>query len=211
MLSILFTFEIFLGCHTELPNVVEQPLSLCIDYAKDAELYGYCIYKNVDSFSERASVTEQCPHAGTWQDDCRQSWVMSHKDKYDLNELMNVCGQNADCAFHILDSKPHPDLLQQVDLCIQYADRYRHDCVMHAIQRWYFEWPDAEEIARVAKERSPFPEQIGTFIGARVACDGVGTCDGTPENKWMCEKYVVEYQDKSKCPNQHRRRINRRK
>ena len=45
---------------------------------------------------------------------------------------------------------------------------------MHAIQRWYFGGTDAEEIARVAKERSPF-EQIGTFIGARVACDGVGT------------------------------------
>ena len=49
------------------------------------------------------------------------------------------------------------------------------------------------------------PSKLELLFGARVACDGVGTCDGTPENKWMCEKYVVEYQDKSKCPNQHRR------
>lgn len=209
MISNVFMLMGLLGCTTELPDVVENPLHTCIDYVKDAELYGYCIYKNADALSDVASVHEHCPNAGTWQDDCRQSWVMSHKDTYTLDELINICGQNADCAFHILDNKPHPDLLQQVDLCIQYADRYRHDCVMHAIQRWYFESPDAEEIARVVKERSPFPEQIGTFVGARVACDGVGICDGTPENKWMCEKYVVEYQDKSKCPNQHRRRIKR--
>ena len=206
MTLLVFTVIGLLGCTFETPDVVDNPLPACFDYIKDVELYGYCIYKNVDTLSDIASVTEHCANAGTWQDDCRQSWVMSHKDAYDLDELMNVCAQNADCAFHILDNQPHPDLLKQVDLCIQYADRYRHDCVMHAIQRWYFEWPDAEEIARVAKERSPFPEQIGTYIGARVACDGVGTCDGTPENKGMCEKYVVEYQDKSKCPNQHRLR-----
>lgn len=207
MTSIVFILIGLLGCTTEPPNVVENPFSACVEYVNDAELYGYCIYKNVDALSGIASVNEHCANARTWQADCRQSWVMSNKDNYPIDKLMGVCKQNADCAFHLLDNKPHPDLLQQVDLCIQYADRYRHDCVMHAIQLWYFESPDAEEVARVAKERSPFPEQVGTFIGARVACDGVGVCDGTPENKGMCEKYVVEYQDKSKCPNQHRRRI----
>ena len=177
-----------LSCSTEKPNVVDNPLPACIEHAKDAEVYGYC------------------PHAGTWRDDCVQTWVIEHINEHPLETLMDVCEQNADCAFHLLDTKPHPDLLKQVKLCIRYADRYRHDCVMHAIQRWYFEWPDADEMARVANEKSPFPEQIGTFIGARVACDNVGTCTGTPENKSLCEKYVVEYQDKSKCPNQHRRR-----
>ena len=208
MIPLLLHFP-FVGCTTEPPNVVETPLPACLDYAKDAELYGYCVYKNADALSDIASVNEHCPNASTWQDDCRQSWVMSHKDSYTLDDLMNICGNNADCAFQLLDSKPHQDVLEQVELCIRHADRYKHDCVMHAIQRWYFEWPDAEEVLRVAKRRNPFPEQIGTYIGARVACDGVGTCDGETENKRMCEKYVVEYQDKSKCPNQHRRRIKR--
>ena len=209
MTSNVFILVGLLGCTTEPPDVVENPFPACVEYIKDAELYGYCIYKNVDTLSDITSVNEHCANAGTWQADCRQSWVMSNKDNYTIDKLVGVCKQNADCAFHLLDSKPHPDLLQQVDLCIQYADRYRHDCVMHAIQLWYFESPDAEEVARVAKERSPFPEQIGTFIGARVACDGVGVCDGTPENKGMCEKYVIEYQDKRKCPNQHRQLIKR--
>ena len=205
MIAILFKFSL-MGCTSEPPNVVDNPLPVCLDYVKDAELYGYCVYKNADALLDIASVNEHCPNASTWQADCRQSWVMGHTDTHPLDELMNVCGQNADCAFQLLDSKPHEDVLEQVELCIRHADRYRHDCVMHAIQRWYFEWPDAEEISRVANTRNPFPEQIGTYIGARVACDDVGTCNGETENKRMCEKYVVEYQDKSKCPNQHRRR-----
>ena len=201
-----FGLVFLLSCSTEKPNVVDNPLPACIEHAKDAEVYGYCVYKNAKTLPDIKNVNEYCSQAGKWQDDCRQTWVIEYRNAYSLETLMEICAQNADCAFQLLDTKPHPDLLEQVPLCIRYADRYRHDCVMHAIQRWYFEWPDAEEIARVANEKNPFPEQIGTFIGARVACDGVGTCVGTPENKSLCEKYVVEYQDKSKCPNQHRRR-----
>ena len=200
--SLLF----LLSCSTEEPTVVDNPIPTCIEHAKDVEIYSYCVYKNAGNIENIKSIEEYCSHAGTWQEDCRQTWVFEHLNDHSLETLMEICAQNADCAFHLLDNKPHTDLLKQVKLCIRYAERYRHDCVMHAIQRWYFEWPDAEEIARVANEKSPFPEQIGTFIGARVACDGVGTCTGTPENKSLCEKYVIEYQDKSKCPNQHRRR-----
>ena len=195
-----------LACGTEEPNVVDDPLPSCIEHAKDADIYGYCVYKNAKTLPDVLSVNKYCSQTGKWKEDCRQTWVIENRNAYSLEELMDICAQNADCAFHLLDSKPHPDLLKQTKLCIRYADRYRHDCVMHAIQRWYFEWLDADEMARVANERSPFPEQIGTFIGARVACDGVGSCTGTPENKSLCEKYVVEYKDKTKCPNQHRKR-----
>ena len=204
----LFSVFILLGvsCSKPLQPVVDNPLPVCLDYVTDAETYGYCVYKNAATLPDIGSVNTYCPQAGSWQDDCKQTWVMEHKDAHPLETLMEVCAQNADCAFELLDSKPHDDVLVQVELCIRHADRYRHDCVMHAIQRWYFTWPDAEEVSRVAQERNPFPEQVGTYIGARVACDGVGTCDGETENKRMCEKYVVEYEDKRKCPNQHRRR-----
>ena len=201
-----FGLFFLLSCSIEKPNVVDNPLPACIEHAKDAEVYGYCVYKNAKRLPDINSVNKYCSQAGKWKEDCRQTWVLENRDGHSLEALMDICAQNADCAFHLLDTKPHPDLLEQTKLCIRYADRYRHDCVMHAIQRWYFEWPDADEISRIANEKSPFPEQIGTFIGARVACVGVGTCDGIPENKSLCEKYVIEYQDKSKCPNQHRKR-----
>ena len=199
-------FPMGMSCTPSLPPVVDNPLPACLDYVTDADTYGYCVYKQAATLADIESVHTYCPQSGSWQEDCQQTWVIEHKEAYPLETLMNVCGQNADCAFELLDSKPHEDVLMQVELCIRHAGRYRHDCVMHAIQRWYFTWPDAEEVSRVAHKRNPFPEQVGTYIGARVACDGVGTCAGETENKRMCEKYVVEYEDKRKCPNQHRRR-----
>ena len=91
MLTILFTFETFMGCNPEPPDVVQNPLPACLEYTKDAELYGYCVYKNADSLIDISSVHEHCPTAGSWQEDCRQSWVMSHTNDYSLDDLMVVC------------------------------------------------------------------------------------------------------------------------
>ena len=199
------------SCTTpEVPNVVDNPLPACHDYAKDANIYGYCVYKNADSLPSVDSVNLYCAQAGAWAQDCRQTWVISQSKDTPFDALMGVCGQNSDCAFQLLDKRPQEDVLNQVDFCMRYAGHYKHDCVMHAIQRWYFEWPDAEEVSRVAKERNPFPEQIGTYIGARVGCDNVGSCEGNADNQMMCEKYVRIYQqDSRQCPNQHRRRRKR--
>ena len=109
----------------------------------------------------------------------------------------------------LLDARPHNDVLVQMERCVRHAGRYSQDCVMHASQRWYFSWPSVDEIQRVAQQKNPFPEQIGMYIGARVACDDVGQCGGDKEINRMCEKYVEEFQNKNNCPNQHRNRTPR--
>lgn len=177
-----------------------------MDYAHDAGLYGYCVYKHAETLPNITSVQQHCSQADKWSEECTQVWALSNINHYPLDDLLNVCIHHFDCAMQLLDAKPHNDVIIQMERCMRYTGHYKNDCVMHAAQAWYFDWPPPEEIHRVAKERAPFPEQIGMYIGARVACDGVGSCEGDVENQRMCEKYVRIFQDKGQCPNQHRMR-----
>jgi hypothetical protein len=190
-------------------DAITDPWVVCQEYAHDLKGYGYCVYQNAKDLPDAEGVDRHCSQAGEWQDGCRQAWAVTQVDKRPLEELFRICGSNADCSFEILDTKSHDDVLVQIKRCKQFAGHYAQDCVMHASQRWYFDWPSAEEVARVAQRKTPFPEQVGMYIGARVACDGVGTCDGEKEIQRMCEKYVDIFQDKKNCPNQHRNRKKR--
>lgn len=197
---------IFINCTHNPDPVVKSPNPNCTSYASNQNIYGYCLYKQVQHIQKIEDVNTHCKHAFDWKSDCTQSWVMSNVDHYSLESLMQVCDHHADCAFELLDAKPNDDVLVQMDLCVQYTPKYRNDCIHHAMQRWYFEWPDATEMKRVASKPSPAPEQTGLYLGARVGCDNVGHCTGLTEVKQICEKYVQEFEDLRKCPNQHRRR-----
>ena len=151
-----------------------------------------------------------CTHAAHLEAECRQNWVMRNKNTASLDALISVC-KSDDCALEILDAKPDDDVLIQMTLCEQHAGRYGRDCIMHALQKWYFDWPPDWEIARVNKAHSRYPELVGTYTGARVGCDQVGNCEGSTENERMCQRFVVEYQDPKNCPNQHRNRRSSRK
>ena len=200
-------YLIFTSC-TQPSNTttILNPLPACNEYIQDETVYGYCVYQKIDTLSDINSVNVYCDQTGTWQNDCRQAWVMSQTDNKTLAELLPVCGTNSDCALELLDSKHHDDVLEQMNLCLQYTNQYARDCVMHSIQYWYFTWPTADEMSIVAKQPSQYPEQIGMYLGARVGCDGVGRCDGESEVQAMCERYVEIFQDESQCPNQHRQR-----
>ena len=209
----LFALHPLLGCaqQSEPVSQIENPLPACNDYTHDASIYGYCVYKNAASITDLQSMGTYCDQAVEWREDCRQVWVISHIDQEPLETLLHVCGQNYDCALQLLDKAPHNDVHIQMERCMEYAGHYKHDCVMHAAQAWYFDWPPEEEIRRVAKQPAPFAEQIGMYIAARVACDGVGSCAGDAEIQMMCEKYVDIFQDKRECPNQHRNRKGRKR
>lgn len=200
------------GCKQSTQPQVEtivDPLPACIDYTKDPKGYAYCVYQQATSLTDIASVEKYCNQAKEWIEPCRQAWAVSKVDSVALEDLMHICDQNNDCALEVLDSKPHEDVLQQIKLCAQYAGRYSADCAMHASQRWYFDWPEADEIARVAKKKSPFPDHVGWYVAARVGCDNVGSCQGEQRIQKICEKNLEIFTNKRNCPNQHRNRKKR--
>ena len=200
-------YLVFTSCtQTSKTATILNPLPACEEYIQDENVYGYCVYQKIDTLLDINSVNRYCIQTGNRQDNCRQAWVMSQADNRPLEELLPICGNNSDCALELLDSKHHDDVLGQVNLCLQYTNQYAHDCVMHAIQYWYFTWPTKDEMSIVAKKPSPYPEQVGMYLGARVGCDGVGNCEGNSEIQAMCERYVEIFQDETQCPNQHRNR-----
>ena len=213
MVSIFVSFII--GC-TNSQSLVEQsgisdPLPACSDYLNDVQTYKHCASKTAITDADMNTIHSHCAHALDLEMECRHKWVRANLAKYDFNSLKTVCNQDEDCVFDLLDNTPDEDVLVQIERCEQNLHHFRRDCVMHAVQRWYFQWPPDWEMERISQSPSRNAELIGLYVGARVECDGIGACTGHVENKAQCERYVRDYQDKSKCPNQHRNRKSTRK
>ena len=191
LLATLFLFSS--GCTTQL----------CGEYDRESSEYGYCLLQHVETVTNISEIEAYCGNAGSWQQDCRQSWAKHNAEKYPLTDLINICGIDTDCAFEILDTKPDADVAVQIDRCRQYVYKYLPECVSHAMWRWYYTDPTAEEVARVAKIHSQASYQIGHTIAARVVCGGVGTCKGDQRVQRHCEQSIPEFQaNKSRCPHQ---------
>ena len=125
-------------------ETIANPLPACQEYAQDIKSYSYCVYQLATSFKDVQSVDKYCSQALEWQDACRQAWAVSKVESIPIPDLIEICGKNDDCSLEVLDKKPHNDVLEQLKLCARYGGKFAPDCAMHATQRWYFEWPEAE-------------------------------------------------------------------
>lgn len=212
MVSTIISF--ILGCKGSLSTVeqngITAPLAACSDYVNDLQTYQHCAIKTAFSLADLTTIQDYCGHAMEQENVCRHKWVRANVKMYDFNSLKTVCNQHEDCVFDLLDNTPDEDVLVQIDRCEQYLNHFRRDCVMHAVQRWYFQRPPDWEMERVATNPSKYADLIGMYLAGRVACDGVGTCEGHMEIEMQCERYVEEFTDRSKCPNQHRKRASKR-
>ena len=178
----------------------------CEPYKEDEDVYGYCIYKFAGGFPNVDEVERLCPMAGTWEKECRHAWVsgrMNSNSGIEMDFLLEICDGNPDCTFELIDFRPNPDVLVQMEYCIKHVGPYIRDCLGHAMQRWWYTAPDAEEVARVAAVKSPYPDRIAFYVAASVACSNVGSCDGDPTMNSICLKNVANYKKfPNRCPAQ---------
>jgi hypothetical protein len=185
----------------------------CDVYRGVPEAYGFCLYKFSGGFPNPEDVARICPLAGEWADDCRHSWVagrMSPDSGYEIEQLLEICGSNADCTFELLDFRPAAEIDLQLERCRLYAMQHAPNCTGHAMQRWWLEEkPDAEEIARVASLPSAYPRKVGFWIAASVECYDVGTCEGSPAVQAACEGQATSFARKPEnCPSKEKARLN---
>jgi hypothetical protein len=216
---ISFFFVTVLGCSSSTPpsdqpkpeNAQELPpangaIPQCIAYENDPKTFGYCLYKFAGGFPSIQEVDRLCPMAGEWEKDCRHAWVsgrMNSDTGYTTEVLLDVCQKNPDCTFELLDFRPDPDVVKQINYCVEHVGPYTRDCIGHAMQRWWYTKPNAEEVARVAKISTPFPDRVAFYIAASVACSTIGTCDGDVRMTKVCEKTAQHYKQYPKrCPAQ---------
>jgi hypothetical protein len=84
-----------------------------------------------------------------------------------------------------------PDLATQLGRCTAHTGLHVEDCVGHAIQRWWMGDLSEAELMAGASLAGPYPEKMGFFLAASVACEGVGSCEGAHEAVQMdCERHV---------------------
>jgi len=93
-----------------------------------------------------------------------------------MEDLLEVCDSNADCSFELLDFRPSNEVTVQMDRCNKHAGKHAGDCTRHAMQRWFYTKPTAQDLARVAQFETDHFDKVGYWLAAVVACQGVGEC-----------------------------------
>ena len=121
----------------------------------------------------------RCDDAGTWAEECRIGWVRVRlaDPTSTRDELLPGCGSDEECRFDVLDARPAPDLLAQLDLCEEHLADTARFCAQHAANRWLASSPDEEERLRVLSATG-HDELRHKALGHLVACEGRGSCEG---------------------------------
>jgi len=162
----------------------------CQDYKSLPEVYGFCLSQVAGRGQGKSTADEICRTAGTWEAECRTSWVASRSSEHspwDLQVLLDACPQDkGDCRFEVLDTRPHRDVMVQIERCFQNARSFSGDCIAHALDRWVRGRPGIEEIQRVS-QLNIAPDRVGSYLFAIKACYGtIDTCIGSPKVKEAC-------------------------
>jgi hypothetical protein len=162
------------------------------------------VYKYAGGFDSVEQVDIQCGRAGKWEDDCRHAWVagrMSKSSGISMEDLLVVCGSNADCAFELLDFRPSNEVTVQMERCEKYAGQHVGDCTRHAMQRWYYTKPTARDLVRVSEFPSGHHDKVGYWLAAVVACQGVGECPNDDKAGKFCASTAATFERvPSGCP-----------
>lgn len=184
----------------------------CEEYASSPNLFGYCIYQRVGSNANPMEVIDACFQAGTWEANCRHGWVSARLAEAEPPPsvlLLEVCGEDDDCRLDVVDREPAGDLVARLQRCAEIVRTKGSDCAAHAAQLWWWGGPDRAEIARVGESRHPYPELIGFYLGASVACplapdrdrSGPAVCPENPRVMSFCEVTARELALRpNRCP-----------
>ena len=167
----------------------------CRDYLNDSESFAYCMMEQVVFFTSLEDAASHCELAGEGASQCRHRWVSvqrANPDGYSREELMAFCGDNADCAFELLEFRPHENMEEQIQLCQAHTAEHVENCVGHAIQAWWLAGVSEESFRSTAEMASPYPEKMGYFLAASVVCSDppVGDCQWAhPSVIAHCERH----------------------
>ena len=208
-----------LGCFSqqeESPNHLQSTVSnehwfyACRKYENKSDSFGFCLYKHSETMKTIPDIKLYCSYAGTWESECVYNWVAANlapNNGFSTEELLSLCGSIKDCAFRILDLRPQVDVLDQVELCKQHVPNNYRDCVLHTMIHWWKKQPSADEVARLMNVPSEPSNFFGYYIAARVHCDGIGACKGSPEMEKRCVELGKAFASKrQKCPELRKRR-----
>ena len=195
-----------------LPAVTDLDVFMpCAKYKDMGEPYGYCVYKHSGGFRNTKEIDLFCSGAGSWEPECRHAWVsgrMQPSSGFSIEDLLQACGDNPDCTFELIDFRPDPDIVVQIERCTKHVKKHIRDCVGHSMQRWYMSDLTEEDVKHIMSQASSVPDKVAYYVAASVQCDGLGSCSGEPYLERLCRKNVKQFKTKpNQCPPKEEKKI----
>ena len=156
------------GCATPPPG---DP---CDPYLPEPAVYAFCVRRTTLAMPVLAAGARCDTLPTELAADCRHAWVQSAVDRPETSrdELLAMCGGQADCAFEVIDRRSSLDPIRQVRDCDAWAGTYAEDCVRHALDVWKVSRPDDAAVAAVGEAARAHPEAFGAAVGIVRACAG---------------------------------------
>lgn len=174
----------------------------CAPYA-GSSTEGFCRARAAGAAARPETVAAYCAATGEWAALCRQRFVQAQ-----LREggppraaLLEWCGGAPDCALEVLDLRPAPGWPEQRALCAAWTGPFATDCLTHALGRWATGAPTAEGFAALVADPAPDPTLVGGWLGAAVACRGLGPCPASGPTAEACAAGERALRvDPTRCP-----------
>ncbi len=174
----------------------------CAAYA-GTTTYGWCLTAAAASLRDPAALDAHCGAAAPHERECRQRFVGAalQDPRWDRPQLLGWCGDGPDCRLEVLEARPDPAVEAQLALCAAHAGPLARDCATHALQRWATGAPTAAERDALAAAPGADPALVGSWIGAVVACRGLGACPTAGPTAAACaEGEALLRAEPARCP-----------
>ncbi len=168
------------------------PANACAAYMPWPRSHAVCLTRAVVSVVDAKEAIALCDQGAAVG--CRHAWAVAHAGgaaARPIDELLAVCGPDADCAMEVFELVPSADTPTRLRLCADHAGAYLDDCVGHAMERWWHRGPTASDVAVIVEGEWAVPETVGSWVAVAVECAGVGTCGVRPVLAVTCERRRV--------------------
>ena len=174
----------------------------CAAYA-GTSTEGFCVARAAGSAATPDSLDAYCARAGEWAPDCHHAFVRARlrEGAPSRDALLGWCAGAPDCALEVLELRAAPSWAEQRALCLAWAGPFAQDCLTHALGRWATGPLDAAQVALIAEDHAPDATLVGQWMGAVVACRGIGACPSAGPTAAACaEGLATLTAEPARCP-----------
>ena len=152
---------------------------------------------HVSNAASAPSVAEAgCAEAGLHAEDCREAWVVGHRDR-SLAELLAACTTD-ECRFLTIDMRAAP-FPETFAACMGLRG-FASECVGHATVRFLAGAPPVQVQVATFRDVGRMGEVVAHQVAAYAACGGVTSCSVVPGFSATCEDARLHPATQDLCP-----------
>ena len=151
----------------------------------------------VSAAASAPSVSDaHCADAGTHAEDCREAWVVGHRDR-SIGELLAACTTD-ECRFFTIDMRAAP-FPESFAACLG-LQGFAAECVGHATVRFLAGAPSLPAQAAAFRDVGRMGEVVAHQVAAYADCGGATSCSVVSGYTATCEDARLHPAAQDLCP-----------